>query len=105
MAHKYSTPLYCYSFNKIRDNISYLKKKFKSINPLICFSVKSNPNRILLKEIGRLGLGADVVSIGELMRALKSGIKPNKIVFSGVGKTAKEINYAIEKKILLINDE
>ncbi len=58
-----------------------------------------------MKEIGRLGLGADVVSIGELMKALKSGIKSNKIVFSGVGKTSKEINYAIDKKILLINAE
>jgi len=56
-------------------------------------------------EIGRLGLGADVVSIGEMIRALKSGIKPNKIVFSGVGKKSNEISFAIEKKILLINAE
>ena len=59
----------------------------------------------MLNEIGKLGLGADVVSIGELMRALKSGIKPNKIVFSGVGKTEHELTYAIRKKILLINAE
>ena len=105
LAKKYSTPLYCYSLKAIRDNISYFKKYFKSINPLTCFAVKANPNKILLKEIGKLGLGADVVSIGELMKALKSGIKPNKIVFSGVGKTSKEISFAIEKKILLINAE
>ena len=58
-----------------------------------------------MKEIGKLGLGADVVSMGELMKALRSGIKPDKIVFSGVGKTPKELTYAIEKKILLINAE
>ena len=105
LAQKHSTPLYCYSYKKIKENIRYLKKKFRTINPLICFAVKANPNRLLLNEIGKLGLGADVVSMGELMVALKAGIKPNKIVFSGVGKTSVEIRYAIEKKILLINAE
>ena len=105
LVQKYSTPLYCYSFKKIRANIDNFKKNFKEVNPLICFSVKSNSNKILLKEIGKMGLGADVVSIGELVRALKSGIRSNKIVFSGVGKTANEIDYAIKKKILLINTE
>ena len=105
LVKKFSTPLYCYSYKKIRDNIRHFKKSFKSINPITCFSVKSNPNKTLLKEIGKLGLGADVVSKGELMRALKSGIKSKKIVFSGVGKTSKEIEYAIEKNILLINAE
>ena len=105
LAQKYSTPLYCYSYKRIKENIKNLKKKFSIINPLICFAVKANPNKILLQEIGKLGLGADVVSMGELMMALKSGINPNKIVFSGVGKTAEEIKYAITKKILLINAE
>ena len=94
LAKKYSTPLYCYSLKKIRENIINFKENFKDINPLTCFAVKANPNKVLLKEIGKLGLGADVVSVGELMKALKSGIKPNKIVFSGVGKTNKEISYA-----------
>ena len=105
LAKKYSTPIYCYSFNKIKDNVEEFKTSFKKINPIICFSVKSNSNKQILKEIGKLQLGADVVSLGELMKALNSGIKPNKIVFSGVGKTSKEISYAIEKKILLINAE
>ena len=105
LAKKYSTPLYCYSLKRIKKNISKFKKNFKKINPLICFAVKANSNKILLREIGKQGLGADVVSIGELMKALKSGIKPNKIVFSGVGKTSKEISSAIDKKILLINAE
>ena len=105
LVKKFSTPLYCYSYKKIRNNIKNFKKIFRSINPITCFSVKSNPNKILLKEIGKLGLGADVVSKGELMRALKSGIKSQKIVFSGVGKTSEEIEYAIKKNILLINAE
>ncbi len=105
LAKEYATPLYCYSFNKIRENIDNFNKYFKSINPLICFAVKANPNKAILREIGKLGLGADVVSMGELMKALSSGIKPKKIVFSGVGKTQEEINYAINKKILLINTE
>ena len=105
LATKHATPLYCYSYEKIKQNVLNFKENFKKINPLICFSVKSNPNKILLNEIKRLGLGADVVSLGELMLALKSGIKPDKIVFSGVGKTVKEIDFAIKKKILLINAE
>ena len=105
LAKKYSTPIYCYSLKKIKENIINFKKSFRGINSLVCFAVKANPNKILLKEIGKLGLGADVVSIGELMKALKSGISPNKIVFSGVGKTSREISFAIEKKILLINAE
>lgn len=105
LAEKFKTPLYCYSYKKIRDNIETFKKIFKSVNPIICFAVKANPNRKILNEIGNMGLGADVVSIGELMKAIKSGIRPNKIVFSGVGKTYDEIKYAIQKKILLINAE
>ena len=105
LAKKYSTPLYCYSLKKIKENIKNFQKSFKSINPLVCFAVKANPNRIILRQLGKLGLGADVVSIGELMKALKSGIKPNKIVFSGVGKTSYELSHAIEKNILLINAE
>ena len=65
--------------------------------------IKLNIN--LIKEIQKFGLGADVVSMGELMMALNAGINPKKIVFSGVGKTSKEISYAIDKKILLINAE
>ncbi len=105
LAKKFSTPIYCYSLKKIKENIANFKKEFKKINPLICFAVKANPNLVLLREIRKLGFGADVVSMGELMIALKSGIKPNKIVFSGVGKTEIELKYAIQKKILLINAE
>jgi len=105
IAKKYGTPSYVYSHNKIKDNINNFKKYFNTINPLICFSVKSNSNLKILSIINKLGLGADVVSKGELMRALKAGIKSNKIVFSGVGKTIDELKFAISKKILLINAE
>ncbi len=102
---KYGTPLYCYSYKKLKDNIDKFKDIFKQISPLICFSVKSNSNVSLLKEMKKNGLGADVVSKGELYAALKAGINKNKIVFSGVGKTMEELEYAINKNILLINSE
>ncbi len=105
IAKKFKTPLYCYSYKALKHNILNFKKYFKKINPLICFAVKANTNTKILKEIGKLNLGADVVSVGELMKALRAGIKPKKIVFSGVGKRAPEIEYAIKKKILLINAE
>ena len=105
IAKKFDTPTYCYSYTQLKQNINNFKKNFKSFSPLICFAVKSNTNLNLIREIQKFGLGADVVSIGELMMALKAGINPKKIVFSGVGKTSKEISYAIDKKILLINAE
>jgi len=105
IAEKFGTPSYVYSYDKIKSNINNFKKNFKTINPLICFSVKSNSNLKILSQISRFGLGADVVSKGELIRALKARIKPEKIVFSGVGKTVDELKFAINKKILLINAE
>ena len=105
LAKKFDTPIYCYSYKCLKENINSFKKNFGSFSPLICFAVKANTNVNLIREIKKLGLGADVVSIGELMKALKAGISPKKIVFSGVGKTSAEINYAIDKKILLINAE
>jgi diaminopimelate decarboxylase len=104
-AEKFGTPTYCYSYKKLKENINNFKKSFKSFSPLVCFAVKSNANVSLIKEIKKFGLGADVVSMGELMIAIKAGISPKKIVFSGVGKTSAEISYAIDRKILLINAE
>ena len=102
---KFGSPIYCYSLNKLKLNIEEFKKSFRSFNPLICFSIKSNSNLFILKQIKKFGLGADVVSKGELMMALKAGINPNKIVFSGVGKSINELKYAINKNIFLINAE
>ena len=105
IAKKYGTPSYCYSINKLKNNIKEFQNNFKSIDPLICFSVKSNNNLEILRVIKSYNLGADVVSMGELMIALKARIPAKKIVFSGVGKTKEEIAYAIKKNILLINAE
>ena len=105
IAKKFGSPAYCYSYKQLKININNFKKNFSSFSPLICFAIKSNTNLNLVKEIRKLGFGADVVSMGELMMALKAGINPKKIVFSGVGKTSNEIGYAIDKKILLINAE
>ena len=105
LVKKYKTPFYCYSLSQLRENFQNFSKTFKDVNPTICFSVKSNSNLTLLKELKKMGSGADVVSGGELLKAIKAGINVNKIVFSGVGKTHEEIKLAIKKKVLLINME
>ena len=102
---KNKTPFYIYSENQITYNFLKFANTFRKTNPLICFAAKSNSNSNILGILGRLGAGADVVSGGELLKALKAGIKPNKIVFSGVGKTEEELKIAINKRILLINCE
>ena len=99
------TPFYIYSYKKIKNNFETFASHFRKINPLICFSVKSNSNLSIISELRKLGSGADVVSEGELLKALKANIKPNKIVFSGVGKTENELKLAIRKRVLLINIE
>jgi diaminopimelate decarboxylase len=102
---KNKTPFYLYSESQIINNYLKFTKTFKKTNPIVCFAAKSNSNVSILKILGKLGAGADVVSVGELLKALKAGIKSNKIVFSGVGKTEEELEIAINKKILLINCE
>ena len=105
IAKKGGTPFYIYSENQIKENYIKFVNTFKKTKPLVCFAAKSNSNLYILKSLGKLGAGTDVVSIGELLKALKAGIKANKIVFSGVGKTEEELKIAINKKILLINCE
>ena len=105
IARKFGTPSYCYSLNKLKSNIKNFKKHFEQIKPMICFSIKSNSNLQILREIKKMGIGADVVSKGEMIMALKAGISPKKIVFSGVGKTFDELKFAVDKNILLINSE
>jgi len=105
LAKKFGTPIYCYSLNKIEDNFRRLKKSFSKINPMICYAVKANYNGKILSTLSKLGSGADVVSQGELKKSVDFGIKPEKIVFSGVGKTSAEIGYALKKGIKQINVE
>ena len=105
IAKNNQTPFYLYSAKAIKDNFEQFCRVFKKINPLICFSVKSNSNPKILRILKSLGAGADVVSGGELLKVLNAGISPKKIVFSGVGKSTSELKMAIKRKILLINAE
>tara|TARA_Y100000590_G_scaffold94126_1_gene106642 strand:- start:740 stop:1969 length:1230 start_codon:yes stop_codon:yes gene_type:complete len=105
LAKKYKTPFYCYSLLQLKNNFYALNNAFKNIKPIICFSVKSNSNLTILRELKKMGSGADVVSMGELLKATKAGINNKKIVFSGIGKTEEEIKMAIKKGVLLINIE
>lgn len=105
LVKKYKTPFYCYSLSQIKNNFYAFNKAFRNIKPMVCFSVKSNSNINVLRELKKIGSGADVVSSGELLKSIKAGINVKKIVFSGVGKTEDEIKLAIKKKVLLINME
>ena len=105
IANSRATPFYCYSKKAITDNYNNFKNSFKNINVKICFSLKSNSNLSILSVLSNLGAGADVVSEGELKKALKASIKPNDIVFSGVGKSDDEIIYAIKHRCFQINIE
>ena len=99
------TPFYCYSLNSLEESFHKINESYKSNNLLICYSIKANSNQSIIKTFSNLGCGADVVSLGELKRAIKENIPGNKIVFSGVGKNTNEINYALENDILLFNVE
>ncbi len=99
------TPFYVYSSREIIDNFLSYKKSFFNKKHLICYAVKANSNLYILSMLARLGAGADIVSGGELLKALKAGIPANKIVYSGVGKTQEEIELAIKKRILMFNIE
>ena len=105
IAKKHKTPFYIYSADQIKKNIKLVQSSLKKSNPLICYAIKANSNIQVIKELKKNNLGADVVSVGELKLALKAGINPKKIVFSGVGKTEEEIKFAIQRGILSINAE
>lgn len=105
IAAQCGTPCYVYSQKAIEAGYQSYRQSFKNNQPLICYAVKANSNQAVLKILAQLGAGADVVSEGELQRALKAGIAPEKIVFSGTGKEAKEITAALSAKILQINIE
>ncbi len=98
------TPVYVYSKNHFVSQFRKFDRAFKG-NHIICFAVKANSNLAVIKTFAELGAGADIVSKGELFRALKAGIEPSKIVFSGVAKTKDEIEHALESSILMFNVE
>ena len=99
------TPVYIYSAATLRRHLQVFSEAFSDIPHLICYSVKANSNLAILKLLGKLGAGVDIVSGGELYRALKAGIPPEKIVFSGVGKTEREMEEALSAGILMFNVE
>jgi diaminopimelate decarboxylase len=99
------TPLYVYSYRTFERHFQAFDKAFQKTPHLVCYSCKANANGSLLRTIHKLGGGADIVSGGELYKALRAGIPHNKIVFSGVGKTEEELRAAIKADILMINIE
>ncbi len=105
IAKKVGTPFYLYSAATLRRHFRVFDQAFGTLPHLVCYSVKANSNLAVLRLLAREGSGADIVSGGELYRALKAGIPPKKIVFSGVGKTPKEIRAALKANILMFNVE
>lgn len=105
LAEAHGTPLFVYSASEMRDAYDRVDHALREVTHLIAFAVKANSNLAVLKHFALRGSGADVVSGGELMRALKAGFPPDRIVFSGVGKTDEEIAAALEAQIRSINIE
>jgi diaminopimelate decarboxylase len=102
---KFSTPIFIYSEKIILDSIKAYKTAFSKTDVLFCYALKANSNKSLCSILAKNGFGADIVSGGELFRALKAGFKPRNIIFSGVGKTEEELIYALKSRILMINVE
>jgi diaminopimelate decarboxylase len=105
LAEKYGTPLYVYSHATLVRHIRAYEKAYGGFPHIVCFAVKANSNAALLRLLAREGAGADIVSGGELFRALRAGVPASKIVYAGVGKTEAEIRYAIGSGILMFNVE
>jgi diaminopimelate decarboxylase len=105
IADEVGTPFYLYSNHTLENHFTVFDSSFDGTDHLTCFSVKANSNLAVLKTIVNLGGGMDVVSGGELFRVLKAGADPRKVVFSGVGKQVKELEYALQEGILMFNVE
>lgn len=105
LAEKYGTPLYVYSKKHLTSQFKELTQALSEVDPLICYSVKANSNATVITTFIELGSGLDIVSGGELFRALRAGADPQKIVYAGVGKTEDEIKYALKENILFFTVE
>ena len=105
LAAAVGTPFYCYSTATLERHYKVFAGAFADANALVCYAMKANSNQAVIATLARLGAGADVVSGGELLRARAAGIGPDKIMFSGVGKTADELKLAVEQGILCVNVE
>src|SRR6201994_1097274 len=105
LAASVGTPFYCYSTATLERHYRVFSEAFAGEKILVCYAMKANSNQSVLRTLARLGAGADVVSGGELKRALAAGIAPQKIVFSGVGKTEAELRASLAEDVLCINVE
>ena len=105
IAEEVGTPVYVYSTKTLSHHYNTFAGAFKDQNATICYAVKANSNQAVITTLARLGAGADVLSEGELRRALAAGVAPEKIVFSGVGKSRREISLALEAGVGQINVE
>jgi diaminopimelate decarboxylase len=105
LARRFGSPLYAYSKTTIVERFRAVRNSFRSRAPLLCYAMKANSNRSLCRVLAKEGAGADIVSGGELVRALEAGFRPERIVFSGVGKTGDELTLALRRKVLTLNVE
>src|SRR5208283_640139 len=105
LAAAVGTPFYCYSTATLERHYKVFADAFADANALVCYAMKANSNQAVIATLARCGAGADVVSEGELMRARAAGIPPDKIMFSGVGKTERELARAVDEGILCVNVE
>lgn len=105
IAREVGTPVYIYSYNTLLQHYRAIDSAFAPIDHMICFAMKTNSNLAILRALARAGAGVDIISGGELYRALAAGVSPDKIVFAGVGKTRAEMRYALQSGILIFNVE
>lgn len=105
LAQRFGTPLYVYDIRRIEDRVRRFQAAFSGVEHLLAYSVKANGNLGILRRLGALGCGADITSAGELLRARRAGIPPEKIVFAGVGKTVDEMRQALAEGIHAFNVE
>src|SRR5947208_6309534 len=105
LAQAVATPFYCYSTATLRRHYDVFADAFADVKALVCYAMKANSNQAVIKTLARFGAGADVVSEGELKRACAAGIPRDKIMFSGIGKTARELALAVDEGILCVNIE
>ena len=105
LAEAVGTPFYCYASATLERHYKVFAGAFADVDALVCYAMKANSNQAVIATLAKLGAGADVVSGGELLRARAAGIAPEKIMFSGVGKTARELAQAVDEGILCVNVE
>src|SRR5882757_2073821 len=105
LAAEVGTPFYCYSTATLERHYGVFADAFADVKALVCYAMKANSNQAVIRTLAKLGAGADVVSGGELARALAAGVAPDKIMFSGIGKTERELAAAVDAAILCVNVE